>query len=128
MGELAIEDVRAGLLAPVAWARERASPAPSRLLQTGEQLAPPLAWQSGRAGRLNNSAITQAQIQGFELAHLNIYPIYELLEHMKGLVLQIQSFMVSRTQGNIGYWRGLLVEIHYGKFSRSQRPRTRPMT
>jgi len=35
----------------------------------------------------------QAQIQGFELAHL----IYGPLEHMKGLVLKIESY---RTQGN----------------------------
>jgi hypothetical protein len=34
------------------------------------------------------------------LAHTNIYPIYELLEHMKGLVLQIQSYRISMTQGN----------------------------
>jgi hypothetical protein len=30
----------------------------------------------------------------------NIYPIYELLEHMKGLVLQTQSYRISMTQGN----------------------------
>ena len=29
---------------------------------------------------MTSSATTQAQIQGFELAHPNIYPIYELLE------------------------------------------------
>ena len=34
----------------------------------------------GRAGGLTNSAT----IQGFELAHPNIYPMYELLEHVKG--------------------------------------------
>ena len=38
-------------------------------------------------GWLTNSATTQAQIQGFELAHLNIYLIYELLELMKGRFL-----------------------------------------
>lgn len=31
----------------------------------------------------------QAQIHGFELDHPNVYPIYDLLEHMKGPVLQI---------------------------------------
>ena len=30
----------------------------------------------------------------------NIYPMYELLEHMKGLVLQIQSYRLSMTQSN----------------------------
>lgn len=28
-----------------------------------------------RAGRLNRSATTQAQIQAFELVHINFYPI-----------------------------------------------------
>ena len=39
--------------------------------------------------------ITQAQIQGLELIHPNIYLIYEFLEHMKGLVLQKQSCRIS---------------------------------
>jgi hypothetical protein len=43
---------------------------------------------------------TQLQIQGFELAHLNIYSIYELLDFVKGLALQIQSCRISMTQGN----------------------------
>jgi hypothetical protein len=49
-----------------------------------------LPWWCGyrRAVGLTNLATTQAQIQSFELAHPNIYLIYELLEHMKGLVLQ----------------------------------------
>jgi hypothetical protein len=34
------------------------------------------------------------------LAHPNIYPICELLEHMKGLDLQNPSFSISMTQGN----------------------------
>ena len=54
----------------------------------------------GRAGKLTNSATTQVLIQAFELAHPNIYPISELLEHVKGLVLQIQSCRISMTQGN----------------------------
>jgi hypothetical protein len=48
------------------------------------------------AGGLTNSATTQAQTQCFELAHVNIYPIYELLEGVKGL--QIQSCRISMTQ------------------------------
>ena len=35
-----------------------------------------------------NSATTQAQIQGLELTRPNSYPVYEPLEHTKGLVLQ----------------------------------------
>lgn len=38
---------------------------------------------------LISSNSPQAQIQGFELAQPNIYPINELLEFMKGPVLQI---------------------------------------
>lgn len=41
-----------------------------------------------RAARLTKSATTQVHIRGFELAHPNIYPS-SLLEHVKGLVLQI---------------------------------------
>lgn len=45
-------------------------------------------------------ATTQVQIQDFDLAHPNIYRIYELLECMKGLILQIQSCRFSMTPGN----------------------------
>ena len=46
----------------------------------------PTDWESWQA----NSDTTQAQIQSFDLAYANIYPIDELLECMKGLVLQIK--------------------------------------
>ena len=49
---------------------------------------------------MNNSTTTQAQIQGFELAHTNIHPIYKLLKCVKGPVLQIQSCRIFMTQGN----------------------------
>ena len=52
------------------------------------QESSPWWYGCGRAGGMT-SATTQAQIQGFELAHSNIYPIYELPEDVKGLVLQI---------------------------------------
>ena len=57
-------------------------------------------WWCGcrRAGRLISSATTQAQIQVFELAHPSIYPIYELLECVKGFVLQIQRCRISMIQ------------------------------
>jgi hypothetical protein len=42
----------------------------------------------------------QTQIQGFELAQANIYSIDELLECMKGPVLQIQRCRISMMQGN----------------------------
>jgi hypothetical protein len=62
-----------------------------------------------KVGRLTNSATTQ----GFDLVHPNIYPIYELLEHVKGPVLQTQSCRISMTQGN-------------NRLS-EQRPRARPI-
>lgn len=49
---------------------------------------------------MTNSATIQIQIQDFELAHPNIYPIYELLEHAKEQLLQIQSCRVSMAQSN----------------------------
>jgi hypothetical protein len=49
---------------------------------------------------MTSSTTTQAPIQGFELTHPNIYPIYELLESVKDPVLQSQSCRISRTQGN----------------------------
>ena len=67
----------------------------------GEELES-LPWWCGfgRAGWLTNSATIQAQNQGFELPHPNIYPIYELPELMKEPVMQIQSFRISMAQGN----------------------------
>ena len=49
---------------------------------------------------MTNSATIHPQMQGFELACPNIYPLYELLEHMKGPVLQNQSCKICMTQGN----------------------------
>ena len=43
----------------------------------------------------------QAQIQGFESAHPNIYLNSKLLKSVKGVVLQNQCFWISMTQGNI---------------------------
>jgi hypothetical protein len=39
------------------------------------------------AGRMTNSATTQVQMQGFELAYSSIYTTHGLLELVKGLVL-----------------------------------------
>ena len=49
-------------------------------------------WWLGCRGAcgLNNSATTQAQILGFELANTKTYLIYELLEHVEELVLYNQ--------------------------------------
>ena len=48
---------------------------------------------------MNNTATCQAQNQGSELSHPNIYLTYELLAQ-EGPVLQIQSCKISMTQGN----------------------------
>jgi hypothetical protein len=50
------------------------------------------SWQPELLGTI------QAQTQGFELAHPNIFPSYKLLELMKGQVLKIYS--ISIIQGN----------------------------
>lgn len=42
---------------------------------------------------------SQTQIQGSELYHSNIYLIVDLLEHMKGAVVQIQNYRISVTTG-----------------------------
>ena len=66
-----------------------------------------------RASRLTNSATIQAYIQRFELAHPNIYLMYELLEHMKEPILQIQSCRSTMIRGNQGCLRGVPVRIQY---------------
>lgn len=50
--------------------------------------------------QLNNSATTEAQIQGFELTDPNIYPSINCWEYMKGSVLENQSYKIFITQGN----------------------------
>lgn len=59
---------------------------------------PPRGCENRRAGRLTSSDTAQAKTQGFELAYHNVYPINELLESMKGQILQIQKY--TTTQGN----------------------------
>lgn len=49
---------------------------------------------------MTNSTTTQTQIQGFELAHSNIYPIPELLESVNDPVLCNQNCRISATQRN----------------------------
>lgn len=49
---------------------------------------------------MNNYTASQVSIQGFEFIHHKIYPIYDLLEHMKGLVFHTKSCRVTMTQGN----------------------------
>jgi hypothetical protein len=56
---------------------------------------------SGRCGLCRRAGgLTTSAIWGFELDHVNIYPIHELLKHMKKLVPQIRSFMSSMMQSN----------------------------
>jgi hypothetical protein len=47
------------------------------------------------------------------LAYPNIYPIHEVLEYVKRLVLQIQNYRVSMTLATTGYLRGVPVKIQY---------------
>jgi hypothetical protein len=64
------------------------------------------------AGRLNNLATTQAHIQGFKLTHTNIYSVCELLELVKGPVLQNQSCRIFMTWCN-----GRITEMSLGEGS-----------
>ncbi|KAL6035433.1 hypothetical protein STEG23_001178 [Scotinomys teguina] len=47
-----------------------------------------------------NSATTQTYTLSLEIAHPNIYPIYDLLECVKGLFLWNNNHRISMTQGN----------------------------
>jgi hypothetical protein len=51
------------------------------------------SWWAKKSGTI------QAQVQGFKLAQANIYPMYEILEFVNELALQIQSSRISMTQG-----------------------------
>lgn len=62
---------------------------------------PPQGQESRRASCLTSLHTSQTQIQKFELVHPNIYPFDELLELMKGLVLQIQNYWISMTQQDV---------------------------
>lgn len=72
----------------------------SLLLSWAELASWPQWYAPGRADRLTNSATTQTQIQDFELAYPNMYPMYKLLELLRGLALQNQSYTISKTQSN----------------------------
>lgn len=41
-----------------------------------------------------------ARNQGYELAHPNMHLIYDLQEHMEGVVLQTQRCRISKTNNN----------------------------
>lgn len=64
-------------------------------------LAPPLAW-GGKSHwpRLTSSATAQTHTLGLQLTDSNIYPIYDLLCRIKGLVFQNGSHRDPMTQGN----------------------------
>jgi hypothetical protein len=47
-----------------------------------------------------SSDTSQVEIQSFDLAHTNIYPINKLKKCAKALVQQIQKYRISMTQGN----------------------------
>lgn len=70
--------------------------------------------QAPRVGRwARQLRYLSGQIQVFEFAHLNIYPINELLECVKGLDLQIQntSPKIFKTRVNNGISEMSLSEV-----------------
>ena len=70
---------------------------------------------TGESWKVDQLSYTQAQIQGFELAHPNIYPIYELLQ-------PVLSCRISMTQDNNRMSEKSPVRIQSLSCSRSQRP------
>ena len=65
-------------------------------------------WESWFGG-MTNSATTEAQIQGFELANSKIFFTYELLEYVKGPNLLNHSYRISREKAV--YARGVSVRV-----------------
>lgn len=57
-------------------------------------------WLWRKAGRFINPYTTQAHNHFYDLAHPNIHLIHELLENVKVMDQQIQSWRISMTQGN----------------------------
>jgi len=55
------------------------------------------AW---KIGRLTNSTTTQVLIESSELTLFNVYPICELLQHVKETILHIQCCKMSMIQDN----------------------------
>lgn len=72
-------------------------------------MSQPRGYERGRASELNCSDASQAQIQGSELAHPNIYSISELLVCIKGPNPQIQNYRISMTEGYNRIFRGVSV-------------------
>lgn len=66
----------------------------------GVRESSPWRWRQSRASELTNPAPTQVQNWVCEMAHPNIHPTYDLLEHVQEPVLQAQSCKISMTQGN----------------------------
>lgn len=64
----------------------------------------------GRASDLTSSDTSQAEIQDFKWAYHNIYTIYELLECMKGPILQMQNYRLRATTRQP---RGVPVRFQY---------------
>ena len=72
----------------------------SAALDRDGQESSPLWFGCLRAGGLASSDTFQVQIQGFELAHPKVYSIDELLECLKGPILQTPNYRISMIQGN----------------------------
>lgn len=122
---------------PFAWRHSRAGPGGLSMGEcenwshpsTGQRYSG-LWWsRCGRDGRLTNSATMQGHFQSLGLAHPNIFPIYDMLEHSKVPVL----FCWSRATGSLklrAAERYLRVSMReqYCWCSRSHRPWTKLMS
>jgi hypothetical protein len=84
----------AGMPVPRVFSTGEAAPAPCQG-KVRDLVAVARAQESWQADQLSYH-------QGTDPGHPNIYPICELLECVKGVVLQIQSCRISMTQANKG--------------------------
>lgn len=67
------------------------------------------------AGGWTSSDTSHAQIQDFEFARPNIFPIDDLMKYPNGPILQIQSYRIDLCdiEQLTGYLRGVSVQFQY---------------
>lgn len=75
---------------------------PSLTMDMGELAMSLVRKGCSQLPRMTNSASTQAHTQTSELSLPSIYPIYDMVETMKRLVLQYHNHMISMTQDTAG--------------------------
>lgn len=119
-------------MSPRHWVGERVNPPWPREYKHRRVGPAPLTgwpWWCGcrSAGGLTISATSQDQAKDFELAHPNIYPLYDLLDLMRGLILRFKDEGSPWHRATIRYLGEIQMTIKYW-LCRSQRSHIRSMT